>query len=124
VRAGAEGAAAKVTEDAETEAAEIRREARAEREVLDAEKAAMEKTYAIQTGKIRLDVGGHTFTTSKTTLASVRDTYFDSLVSGRYLLAADADGTYFIDRTGTSSATSSATCATRAGTIQHNCSPR
>ena len=101
VRAGAEGAAARVKEDAETEAAEIRRAARVEREVLDAEKAAMEKTYEFQMGKIKLDVGGHTFPTSRITLASVPDTYLDSLVSGRYLLSADpTDGTYFIDRSG------------------------
>ena len=100
VRADAAVAAAKVKEAAEAEAAEIRRVAAAERAALDAEKAAMAKTYAFQTGKIKLDVGGHTFTTSKITLASVADTYLASMVSERYLLAADADGTYSIDRNG------------------------
>jgi len=100
VRVDATEAAAKVMEDAETQAAEILRLARADRAALDAEKAAMEKTYAFQIGKIKLDVGGHKFTTSKTTLTSVPDTYLNSLVSGRYLLSADADGMYFIDRDG------------------------
>jgi hypothetical protein len=64
VRADAAEAAAKVKEDAETEAAEIRRAAAAELATLDAEKAAMEKTYAFQTSMIKLNVGRglHSFT--------------------------------------------------------------
>jgi len=91
-------AAAKLKEAAATEAAEILRLARAERAALDAEKAAMEKTYAFQASKIKLDVGGHTFTTSKTTLTSVPDTFLEVLFSGRHELLPDADGAYFIDR--------------------------
>ena len=93
-------AAVKVKEDAENEAAEIRRAAAAERVVLDAEKAAMEKTYAFQTSQIKLDVGGHKFTTSLPTLTSVPDTYLAALFSGRHSLAPDADGAIFIDRDG------------------------
>jgi ubiquitin len=93
-------AAVKVKEDAETEAAEIRRAAAAERAALDAEKAAMEKTYAFQTSQIKLDVGGHKFTTSLPTLTSVPDTYLAALFSGHHPLAPNADGTYFIDRNG------------------------
>jgi hypothetical protein len=100
VRADAAEAATKVTEGAETEAAEIRRAATAERAVLDAEKAAMEKTYDFQTKKVHLDVGGHKFTTSLPTLTSVPDTYLEVMFSGRYPLAADPDGAYFIDRNG------------------------
>jgi len=98
VRVEANVAAAKVKEDAETEAAEILRKAGVEREALDAEKAAMEKTYDVQTSKIKLDVGGHTFTTSRTTLTSVPDTYLDSMFGGRFLLSPDSDGAFFIDR--------------------------
>ena len=100
VRAGAAGAAAKLKEDAEADAAEIRRAARAERDVLDAEKAAMEKTYAFQTKKTLLNVGGFRFETSLPTLTSVPDTYLASCFSGRFPLAP-ADGVYFIDRDGT-----------------------
>ena len=54
---GAEEAGAKVKATAEAAAAAIMREARAQRAALDAEKAAMAKTYAFQKGKIKLDVG-------------------------------------------------------------------
>jgi len=100
VRTDAAEAAAKVKEDAETEAAEIRRVASAERAALDAEKAAMEQTYEFQTKKVHLDVGGHKFTTSLPTLTSVPDTYLEVMFSGRYPLAADPDGEFFIDRNG------------------------
>jgi len=97
VRADAAAAAAKVKEAAAVEAAEILRDARAEREALTAEMSAM---CAFQTSKIKLDVGGHTFVTSKTTLTSVTDTYLEAMFSGRFLLIADAMGAYFIDRNG------------------------
>ena len=100
LRADAAEAVAKVKEDAEAEAAEIRRAAAAERAALDAEKAAMQKTYEFQTKKVHLDVGGHKFTTSLPTLTSVPDTYLEVMFSGRYTLAADPDGAYFIDRSG------------------------
>jgi hypothetical protein len=93
-------AAVKVKEDAETGAAEIWRAAAAERAALDAEKVAMEKTYAFQTSIIKLDVGGHTFTTSLPTLTSVHDTYLAALFSGRHPVAPNADGAIFIDRNG------------------------
>ena len=100
VRADAADAAAKVKADAEAEAEGILRAARAEREALDAEKAAMEKTYAFQTRQIKLDVGGQKFITSLPTLTSVPDTYLESMFGGRYPLALNPDGTYFIDRSG------------------------
>jgi len=100
VRADAAEAAAKVKEAAETEAAEIWRAAAAERAALDAEKAAMEKTYAFQTSIIKLDVGGHKFTTSLPTLTSVPDTYLAALFSGRHPLASNSQGAFFIDRSG------------------------
>ena len=102
LRADAAEAAVKVKEDAATEAADISRVAAAERAALDAEKAAMEKTYAFQTSQIKLDVGGHKFTTSLQNLTSVPDTYLEAFFSGRYLLGApNAEGAYFIDRDGT-----------------------
>jgi hypothetical protein len=89
-----------VKEDAETEAAEIMRAARAERAALDAEKAAMERTFRFQTSKIQLDVGGCRFTTSLATLTSMPNTYLSAMFSGRFELAPDAEGVFFIDRDG------------------------
>jgi len=123
VRAEADAAAVKVKEVAEAEAAEIRRVAATERAALDAEKAAVEKTYAFQTSIIKLDVGGHKFNTSLPTLTSVPDTYLAALFYGRHPLAPNQEGAFFIDHTGRTSATSSTTCATRVGT-SINCSPR
>ena len=93
-------AAVKVKEDAEIGAAEVWRVAAAERAALDVEKAAMENRYAFQTKEGHLDVGGHKFTTSLPTLTSVPNTYLEVMFSGRYPLAADLDGAYFIDRSG------------------------
>ena len=47
-----------------------------------------------------LTVGGHKFTTSLPTLTSVADTYLASIFSGRFPLAPNAEGAYFIDRNG------------------------
>ena len=44
---------------------------------------------------------GHRFTTSLQTLTAVPDCYFASMFSGRFQLHPDAEGVYFIDRTGT-----------------------
>jgi hypothetical protein len=104
-------AAAKVTEEAkkaaeeakkaaEAEAEEITRKARAGYAALEADKAAMEKAHTFQSSKICLDVGGHKFTTSRQTLTSIPDTYLSAMFSGRFALAPDADGAYFIDRDG------------------------
>lgn len=47
--------------------------------------------------KIKLNVGGKIFTTSKTTLLSVPGSYFHALLSsGKWL--PDEDNEYFIDR--------------------------
>jgi len=44
-----------------------------------------------------LDVGGRIFSTSKTSLLSLKGTYFESLLSsGKW--EPDEDGCYFIDR--------------------------
>ena len=96
----AKEAADKLREDAAAEAEEITRKARKEREALEEEKAAMAKAQTWTTSIIRLDVGGHKFTTSLQTLTSVPDTYFASLFSGRFALTPNAEGAYFIDRDG------------------------
>jgi hypothetical protein len=48
--------------------------------------------------KIRLDVGGRVFATSKTTLLAQKNSFFDGMFGGRFTTQPDADGTYFIDR--------------------------
>jgi hypothetical protein len=60
----------------------------------------MEEAHTFQTNKVLLNVGGHRFETSRQTLVSVPDTYLASLFSGRFELASDAEGAYFIDRDG------------------------
>jgi hypothetical protein len=98
--AQAQMAAAKVKIDAATEVEEMKRKLQEDRAVLEQEKAAMERTHTFQKKKILLNVGGHRFETSLQTLTSVPDTYFESLFSGRFELALDAEGTYSIDRDG------------------------
>ena len=82
------------------ETAEMKTEIQRERRAIEHEKAAMKKAHTFQTNKIILDVGGHKFATSRQTLTSIPDTYFASLFSGRFELAPDAEGAYFIDRDG------------------------
>lgn len=50
--------------------------------------------------KIKVDVGGTIFTTSISTLTSVPDSKLAALFSGSNAIEQDADGTYFIDRNG------------------------
>jgi hypothetical protein len=47
---------------------------------------------------IHLNVGGQLFSTSKTTLTWIRDTFFTSLLSGRIATVEDDRGAKFIDR--------------------------
>ena len=51
--------------------------------------------------KIKLDVGGQTFSTSLSTLKSFPDSMLGAMFSGRHPLEPGDDGTYFIDRDGT-----------------------
>ena len=51
--------------------------------------------------KIKLDVGGHSFTTTLTTLTRFPDTMLGAMFSGRHALVKDECGAYFIDRDGT-----------------------
>ena len=52
-------------------------------------------------GRIKLDVGGITFTTSTTTLTCDSDSMLAAMFSGRHELKQEEDGTVFIDRDGT-----------------------
>jgi len=48
--------------------------------------------------KIKLDIGGKTFSTSLPTLTAIPGTFFSGMFSGNFRIAPDEDGTYFIDR--------------------------
>ena len=74
-------------------------------------KLKQEKMAAIPNGMITLNVGGTRYTTTTTTLRGGSDadvgagkggsgTFFDTLLSGRFQVARDADGAIFIDRDG------------------------
>ncbi|KAL8559467.1 hypothetical protein ACOMHN_037131 [Nucella lapillus] len=61
----------------------------------------MEEMNNIQKGRIKLDVGGHVFTTSQLTLTREADSMLAAMFSGRHGLKKEEDGTIFIDRDGT-----------------------
>eukprot|EP01116_Phalansterium_solitarium_P006720 TRINITY_DN19068_c0_g1_i1.p1 TRINITY_DN19068_c0_g1~~TRINITY_DN19068_c0_g1_i1.p1 ORF type:complete len:282 (-),score=18.43 TRINITY_DN19068_c0_g1_i1:171-1016(-) len=52
--------------------------------------------------RVKLDIGGHRFTTTRATLTSQFEpnSYFTALFSGRHELQLDDDGFFFIDRDG------------------------
>ena len=52
-------------------------------------------------GRVILDVGGHRFKTTSTTLTKEPDTMLAAMFSGRHELIPEEDGAYFIDRDGT-----------------------
>ncbi|XP_062521824.1 uncharacterized protein LOC134196637 [Corticium candelabrum] len=65
------------------------------------EKKSMKNVYKFQCSQVKLNVGGHKFSTSLTTLRSQPDSMLAVMFSGRHQLATDEDGAYFIDRDGT-----------------------
>lgn len=74
-----------------------------ERQKLRIEKDAWEKSakklQAFQSNRpIKLDVGGTVFKTSLTTLQSHKDSFFGAMMSGRWDLQLQDDGSIFIDR--------------------------
>ena len=61
----------------------------------------MRDVYAFQKQKVKLDVGGHRFSTSRATLLSVPGSFLAAMFSGSYALEKDEDdGSFFIDRDG------------------------
>lgn len=52
-------------------------------------------------GRIKLDVGGHVYTTSLLTLTRESDSMLAAMFSGRHELIREEDGCVFIDRDGT-----------------------
>ena len=80
---------------------EERKHLETEIEEWKAEKEAMKSVHTFQSGRLKLDVGGHKFTTSRTTLTSQPDSMLAAMFSGRHKLIQDEKGAYFIDRDGT-----------------------
>ncbi|XP_062521752.1 uncharacterized protein LOC134196590 [Corticium candelabrum] len=72
-----------------------------ERQQWEDEKKSMEHIQKFQSSLVKLNVGGHKFTTSLTTLRSQPDSMLAAMFSGRHQLSTDEDGAYFIDRDGT-----------------------
>ncbi|KAL9645042.1 hypothetical protein ABK040_004534 [Willaertia magna] len=58
----------------------------------------MEKVANLQSNKIKLNVGGKLFTTTKDTLMKYKDSFFFSMLSSGKWLPDEDDGAYFIDR--------------------------
>ena len=65
---------------------------------LEEERKRMESVHQFQSSKVKLDVGGFHFTTSRSTLTKFPNTMLGSMFSGRFSLKCDEDGSYFIDR--------------------------
>lgn len=81
------------------------KESRQQQLQLDAAKAATEerlRAAAIESaqGLVKLNVGGHKYTTSLATLTAVKESFFTALFSGDWQLAQTAEGEVFVDRVG------------------------
>jgi len=66
-----------------------------ERDILD------DAPYKLPEGRIKLDVGGHKFSTTRETLLKIPDSLLALMFSGRHQLKVQDDGRVFIDRDGT-----------------------
>ena len=82
-------------------AEQLKLEVEQQRKQYQEELVHMEKLHAIQESRVRLDIGGHTFTTSTQTLRRDTDSMLAAMFSGRHPLKQESDGSYFIDRDGT-----------------------
>ena len=61
----------------------------------------MKSLHKIQQTRIKLDIGGHVYTTSLQTLSRDPNSMIAAMFSGKHELHQEADGSYFIDRDGT-----------------------
>ncbi|KAL5010201.1 hypothetical protein ScPMuIL_012506 [Solemya velum] len=61
----------------------------------------MEEMHELQKGRVRLDVGGNVYTTSRLTLTRDSESMLAAMFSGRHEVVTEKDGTVFIDRDGT-----------------------
>ncbi len=89
------------------DAANLRAQLESEKSMLMAEMEAWEtersKVQNIQgfESTVHLNVGGHRYSISLSTLRQYPNTMLGAMFSGRHTLIADTDGSYFIDRDGT-----------------------
>ena len=82
------------------EAEEKTKEMKIELENWDAEQKRIASTHNFEP-TVKLDVGGHSFTTTLITLTRFPDTMLGAMFSGRHALSKDEAGAHFIDRDGT-----------------------
>ena len=68
---------------------------------LEDEKKFIYDMGVAQKGKVKLDIGGHVFSTSVSTLCKFENSMLSAMFSGRHQLNDSDDGTNFIDRDGT-----------------------
>lgn len=73
----------------------------ADKDAFSSEIKKMAELHVMQEGRVKLDIGGHQFTTSILTLTKEADSMLAAMFSGRHALKTEADGSYFIDRDGT-----------------------
>ena len=85
----------------EQETQEQRRVIQEERSKIEEEKQFMQNIYDIQCSHVKLDVGGHVYSTSLSTLTRDKSSMLAVMFSGRHKLALSKENTYFIDRDGT-----------------------
>ena len=71
-----------------------------ERATFEAEKEAVAVTNQVLRSKVKLDVGGTIYHSSRTTLTSVPGSMLEAMFSGRHAVEEDEDGRVFIDRDG------------------------
>jgi hypothetical protein len=103
VRDRCEGFVAKATDKVNAAVQEAERRTEAMREEMaqwEEEKTRVASTRTFDQ-TIKLDVGGHPFTTTLATLTRFPDTMLGAMFSGRHALVPDEGGAYYIDRDGT-----------------------
>lgn len=88
-------------EKLEEECEQRRRVLEEERSKLEDEKQYMRNIYDIQCSHVKLDVGGHVYSTSLSTLTRDKSSMLAVMFSGRHKLVQSKENTYFIDRDGT-----------------------
>ena len=72
-----------------------------DRKKLQLEIDRMSEMVKIHEGLVKLNVGGHVYTTSTLTLTRDEDSMLAAMFSGRHSVQREEDGSYFIDRDGT-----------------------
>jgi len=71
-----------------------------ERATFETEKKSVAATNKVLKSKVKLDVGGTIYHSSRTTLTSMPGSMLEAWFSGRHALEEDEDGRVFIDRDG------------------------